>query len=67
MTEVDVPVWCQQTGCTRPVETWCPLCDRFLCLPHDALVPVRCHDCLGGPAEDDDLLSLRLTAREARG
>lgn len=53
MTEVEVPIWCQQPGCTQKVETWCPLCDKFLCLVHDSLVPARMHNCLGGPADED--------------
>jgi hypothetical protein len=56
---------CQQRGCTRTIATWCPLCERFLCLEHDPLTPVRMHDCLRGPAEDDESLSMRLRAREA--
>ena len=47
----DPPELCQQPGCTLAVETWCPLCERFLCLAHDRLVPVRNHDCLSGPAD----------------
>jgi hypothetical protein len=66
MTELEIPILCEQDGCQRPVETYCPLCERFLCQPHDVLVPVRCHDCLGGPADDDDgeLLSLLVRVRE---
>jgi hypothetical protein len=47
----DVPIWCQQPGCRARVETWCPLCERFFCLEHDALTPVRRHDCLGGRSD----------------
>jgi hypothetical protein len=46
-----VPDSCQQAGCLSPVETWCPLCEHFLCVDHDALTPGRHHDCLKGPAE----------------
>jgi hypothetical protein len=48
-----VPIWCQQHGCHARVEIWCPLCSKFLCLEHDPLVPVRRHDCLRGPADED--------------
>ena len=54
---------CEQHGCTRGIDTWCPLCERFLCLEHDPLLPVRMHDCLSGPAEHDDDESLRLCLR----
>ena len=47
----DIPDKCEQKECERPVETWCPLCQRFLCLLHDRLTPVRHHDCLAGEAE----------------
>jgi hypothetical protein len=53
MESVVLPKNCQQPGCDRSMETWCPLCEGFYCLEHDALVPVRRHDCLGGPADDD--------------
>ena len=46
-----VPDTCQRSGCRAPVETWCPLCRFFYCDAHDQLTPVRCHDCLGGPAD----------------
>jgi len=42
---------CQQPGCDAETETWCPLCEKFLCAAHDPLIPRRMHDCLGGPAE----------------
>lgn len=45
------PELCQQFGCSREAETWCPLCRAYLCLEHDELVPVRKHDCLRGRAE----------------
>ena len=45
-----IPDHCEQGDCTAPVQQWCPLCERFLCLAHDPLVPERHHDCLGGPA-----------------
>lgn len=48
----DVPELCQQFGCRKPVETWCPLCRAFFCAEHDALYPVRRHDCLRGKAEE---------------
>ena len=44
---VPVPEFCQRAGCLRPVETWCPLCESFLCAEHDQLTPVRQHTCLG--------------------
>lgn len=37
---------CQADGCTRPVQTWCPLCDQVLCHLHDELVAYRGHRCL---------------------
>ena len=46
-----VPEHCQQGDCMRRVEIWCPLCERFLCIEHDELVPARHHDCLGGTAD----------------
>jgi hypothetical protein len=42
---------CQQKDCGLEAQTWCPLCDLLLCLKHDELVPARCHDCIGGPAD----------------
>ena len=48
-----VPEQCQQWACSRPVETWCPLCRAYLCAIHDELYPRRRHDCLRGPAEDE--------------
>jgi len=42
-----IPERCQQPDCDKPVETWCPLCDQFLCKEHDELVPERRHQCLG--------------------
>jgi hypothetical protein len=47
VTEAVIPDRCQQPDCDKPVETWCPLCDQFLCKEHDALVPERRHQCLG--------------------
>jgi len=47
-----VPETCQREGCARAVETWCPLCNLFLCADHDQLTPQRMHDCLSGPADD---------------
>jgi len=41
---------CEQRGCQGAVETWCPLCERFLCGWHDELVLGHRHDCLSGPA-----------------
>ena len=46
-----IPDECEQGDCQNGVETWCPLCDRFLCKEHDELVPNRRHDCLGGVAD----------------
>jgi len=46
-----LPDQCEQGECQQPVETWCPLCERFLCKPHDELTPTRRHDCLRGKAE----------------
>ena len=48
-----VPEWCEQRWCFRPVETWCVLCEKFLCLAHDELAPRRMHDCVRGRAEDE--------------
>jgi len=42
---------CQQFGCQRDAETWCPLCRGYFCHEHDELTPVRRHDCLRGKAE----------------
>ena len=47
-----IPELCEQPGCQRAVETWCSLCERFLCQVHDELYPRRMHDCLRGRAED---------------
>jgi len=44
--DAGVPEVCEQPRCQRSVETWCPLCERFLCAAHD---PVPRHDCLRGP------------------
>jgi hypothetical protein len=46
-----IPERCQRLGCVAPVETFCPLCERFFCAEHDELVPVRRHDCVRGRAE----------------
>ena len=46
-----VPEACQQFGCSKPVETWCPLCRAYFCAEHDPLYPRRMHDCLKGKAE----------------
>jgi hypothetical protein len=43
---------CQQAGCDRWAETWCPLCRAYLCKTHDELYPRRRHDCLRGKAEE---------------
>jgi hypothetical protein len=32
-----IPDRCARAGCTAPVETWCPLCDRCFCTAHDRL------------------------------
>lgn len=50
-----MPEQCQQAGCTAAVETYCPLCERFFCKAHDELYPARCHDCLNGPADVEDV------------
>ena len=50
-TVAEIPEHCEQGDCTAAVEQWCPLCEKFLCLAHDPLVPERHHDCLGGKAE----------------
>ena len=42
----DVPRLCQHSGCTSPVETYCPLCEQFFCRLHDELYPDHGHDCL---------------------
>jgi len=43
---------CVQAECDQPAQTWCPLCEKLLCLKHDELVPARCHDCIGGPVDE---------------
>jgi hypothetical protein len=48
-----VPELCERPGCPRAAETWCPLCEKFLCVLHDELVPRRMHACLGEPADED--------------
>jgi hypothetical protein len=48
-----LPDACQQSGCARQAETYCPLCRTYLCLEHDELTPARKHDCLGGRADAD--------------
>ena len=60
-SHVDVPATCQQRGCEAAVETYCPLCERFYCLRHDELVPVRRHDCLGVGAAPDATFSNYMT------
>jgi len=47
----DAPDLCQQFGCNRKAETWCPLCRSFFCAEHDELYPSRRHDCLKGKAD----------------
>lgn len=42
----ETPEFCDARACWAKVETWCPLCQQFLCVPHDSR-----HECLGG---DDD-------------
>lgn len=39
------PEVCERAGCLAPVETWCPLCERFYCAAHDRLPDG--HQCLG--------------------
>jgi hypothetical protein len=52
MTEVKIlPETCERPDCQKAVETFCPLCEKFLCAEHDELVPVRRHACLGRPAD----------------
>jgi hypothetical protein len=46
-----IPETCSHANCQRPVETYCPLCEAFLCAEHDELIPDRRHDCIGGPAD----------------
>jgi len=41
-----IPDVCQVDECEQSVETWCPLCDTFLCRKHDELVAYRGHPCL---------------------
>lgn len=54
MTDTSVvPETCEHPGCTSAVETFCPLCEKCLCLTHDELVPRRRHACLGEPADED--------------
>jgi hypothetical protein len=50
--EDGVPEFCQQFGCRKPVETWCPLCRAYFCHAHDELYPRRRHDCLRGKREE---------------
>ena len=52
--DLELPDHCQQFGCGRPAETWCPLCRSYFCHFHDELYPRRRHDCLRGTADDDD-------------
>jgi hypothetical protein len=33
----DIPQLCDRAGCGAPVQTFCPLCSRCFCLPHDKL------------------------------
>jgi hypothetical protein len=51
MTHPVIPELCEQPGCQAAVQTYCPLCERFLCGAHDQLYPQRMHDCLRGKAE----------------
>jgi hypothetical protein len=46
-----IPELCEHLGCQAQVETFCPLCERFLCTYHDELRVERRHDCLGGRAD----------------
>lgn len=46
-----IPPVCDRPECQKPPETWCPLCEQFLCAEHDELVPVRRHECLGRKAD----------------
>ena len=45
----DLPEVCDAPACWAKVETWCPLCEQFLCAPHDSR-----HACLGDQDDDDD-------------
>jgi hypothetical protein len=45
------PGVCEQRGCREWAQTWCPLCERYLCTYHDELLVERRHDCLGGRAD----------------
>jgi hypothetical protein len=45
---------CERSGCDDDGVTWCPLCQKVLCLRHDELTPNRMHDCLAGPADDPE-------------
>lgn len=47
----ELPDRCQQFGCRKDAETWCPLCRSYFCAEHDPLYPARRHDCLRGRAE----------------
>lgn len=44
----DMPDVCDARGCWAPVQTWCPLCKQFLCMPHDAR-----HACLGDEEDEE--------------
>jgi hypothetical protein len=45
----DLPDTCERFGCTAPMATWCPICSRFFCQPHD-LLPGG-HACLSSMAQ----------------
>lgn len=45
----DMPEFCDERACWARVETWCPLCKKFLCVPHDAR-----HECLGHRDDEED-------------
>jgi hypothetical protein len=32
-----LPDQCDRAGCQAPVQTFCPICTRCFCLPHDKL------------------------------
>jgi hypothetical protein len=46
----DMPEFCDVWGCWTRVQTWCPLCEKVLCVPHDTAR----HGCLGDQADDED-------------
>ena len=47
----DMPEFCEVWGCWTRAQTWCPLCEKFLCDAHDARGAL--HGCLGYQDDDD--------------